>query len=110
MEKRCAIEIIESEMICMYIYVYMGVNGDKLSTVKHGIGCESDKKKRDRPNSALSYSPAGEGGEKGRATGRDKIATIIAIFYRNRVASLKITRALHKNSGKSILWILSSPF
>lgn len=38
MEKRCAIEIIESEMICMYIYVYMGVNGDKLSTVKHGIG------------------------------------------------------------------------
>lgn len=47
MEKRCAIEIIESEMICMYIYVYMGVNGDKLSTVKHGIGCESDKKKKE---------------------------------------------------------------
>lgn len=83
----------------------MGISYRLLSTVSV---CESDKKKkRDRPNSALSYSPAGE---KGRATGRDKIATIIAIFYRNRVASLKITRALHKNSGKSILWILSSPF
>lgn len=29
------------------IYMYMGVNGDKLSTVKHGIGCESDKKKKE---------------------------------------------------------------
>lgn len=86
----------------------MGISYRLLSTVSV---CESDKKKkRDRPNSALSYSPAGEGEEKGRATGRDKIATIIAIFYRNRVARLKITRALHKNSGKSILWILSSPF
>lgn len=42
----------------------MGISYQLLST---GIGCEGDKKKekgkkRARPNSALSYSPVGEGG------------------------------------------------
>lgn len=95
------------------MYIKKGVNGDKLSTVKHGIGCEGDKKKEKGKKESSSQQciklftggRRGGGGreKKGRGTGRDKIATIIAIFYRNRVASLKITRALHKNSSKSIL-------
>lgn len=56
------------------MYIKKGVNGDKLSTVKHGIGCEGDKKKEKgkKESSSQQCIKLFTGGRRGEGGGKKR--------------------------------------